>query len=62
MTLATATLVLVGIVPNILKTHIENNKLVIQHNFPIDTPESCVVVSNTKMICDKLDVTIVTVE
>lgn len=62
MTLATATLVLVGIVPNILKTHIENNKLVIQHNFPIEKPESCVVVSNTKMVCDKLDVTIVTVE
>lgn len=62
MTLATATLILVGIVPNILKTYIENNKLVIQHNFPIDIPQSCVVVSNTKMICDKLDVTIVTVE
>lgn len=62
MTIATATLVLVGIVPNILRKSVQDNKLVIEHNFPIYKPDSCVIVSGTKMICDKLNVTIVTLE
>lgn len=57
-----AAFMIVGVVPNILRTHIQDNKLVIEHNFPIHKPEECKVVSNTKMICDKLNVTIVTVE
>ena len=62
MTLSTATLVLVGIVPNILRTSVQDNKLVIEHNFPIEKPIECVIVSETKMICNKLNVTIVTLE
>ena len=62
MTLSTATLVLVGIVPNILRTSVQDNKLVIEHNFPIEKPIECVIVNNKKMICNKLNVTIVTLE
>ena len=56
-----ATIVLVGIVPQIIKTSVQDNKIVIEHNFPIDKPAGCVIVNDMKMICDG-NVTIVSVE
>ena len=59
---STAVLHLQGVVPRILKTSVLNNKLVIEHNFPIDLPDTCVIVNTMKMICTDLNITIVTLE
>lgn len=56
-----ATIVLVGIVPQIIKTSVQDNKIVIEHNFPIETPQDCVRIDNMKMICNN-NVTIVSIE
>jgi hypothetical protein len=56
-----ATIVLVGIVPQIIKTSVQDNKIVIEHNFPIETPQDCVRIDSMKMICDK-NVAIVSLE
>lgn len=42
-------------------TSIQDNKIVIEHNFPIEKPAGCVIVNDMKMMCD-VNVTIVTVE
>jgi len=61
-TSSTATLHLQGVVPRIVKTSVQNNKLVIEHNFPIDLPDTCVIINTMKMICTDLNITIVTLE